>query len=118
MKRLLLLPLVVLLSSLAMANTPGRKSVLLSWTASTTPGVTYNIYRDTIASVCVGTPTPYATGVTGTSFVDTNVTLGTTYFYNVSAVGSGGESACDGEVTAQVPTITTTPPSNDTATVK
>jgi fibronectin type 3 domain-containing protein len=115
--RLMLVLALVALSTGAMANTPGRKSVLLSWTASTTPGVTYNIYRDTIAGVCAGVVTPYGTSTTN-SFVDTNVTLGTTYFYNVSAVGSGGESACDGEVTAQVPTITTTPPSNDTATVK
>jgi fibronectin type 3 domain-containing protein len=105
--------LFVLFSSLAaFANTPGKHSVTLTWTASTSTGVTYNLYRGTAAGVCSGTPTPYAIGISTTPFTDTNVTLGTTYFYNVSAVGTGGESACDGEVTVQVPDITTTSPSN------
>ncbi len=46
------------------ANTPGKHTVALSWTASTTSGATYNIYRGTAAGVCTGTPTPYATGIT------------------------------------------------------
>jgi fibronectin type 3 domain-containing protein len=107
------LALLFVMSSLAaFANTPGKHSVTLTWTASTSTGVTYNLYRGTAAGVCSGIPTPYAVGISTTSFTDTNVTLGTTYFYNVSAVGTGGESACDGEVTVQVPDITTTSPSN------
>lgn len=96
----------------AFANTPGRRAVTLTWTASTSSGVSYNLYRGTAAGVCSGTPTPYQPGIATTSFIDTNVTLGTTYFYNVSAVGSGGESTCDGEVQVPVPNITTTPPTN------
>jgi cellulose 1,4-beta-cellobiosidase len=112
LKKIALLLLCLLAPLAAHANTPGRHSVALSWAASTSTGVTYNLYRGLIAGVCSGTPTPYATGISTTSFVDTNVTLGTTYFYNASAVGTGGESACDGEVTVQVPDITTNPPSN------
>lgn len=107
----------IALAPAASANTPGKRSVSLSWAASATPGVTYNLYRATTANVCSGTPTPLATGISGTTFTDSTVALNTTYFYNVSAVGTGGESACDGEVTAQVPDITTAPPSGLSKTV-
>ena len=36
--------------------------------------------------------TPIASGITGTNFVDTNVTAGTQYYYQVTAVNSGMES--------------------------
>jgi hypothetical protein len=101
---------LVLLVVSAYANTPGKHTVLLSWTASPTPGVTYNIYRGPAAGVCNGTPTPYATGITATNFVDSSPLSGT-QFYNVSAVGSSGESACDGEVSVSVPNVTTGSPS-------
>ena len=102
--------IVTLLAVSASANTPGKHTVALSWTASTSAGVTYNIYRGTAAGVCNGTPTPYATGITGTSYVDATPLSGTS-FYNVSAVGSGGESACDGEISVVVPNVTTGSPS-------
>jgi fibronectin type 3 domain-containing protein len=112
LKKIALTIALCLVSLAAHANTPGRHSVMLTWTASTAPGVTYNLYRSTTANVCSGTPTPLVTGITDTFYKDSTVALNTTYFYNVSAVGTGGESACDGEVTVQVPDITTTPPSN------
>ena len=95
----------------ALANSPGKHSVTLKWTASTTSGVTYNIYRGSTAGVCNGTPTPYATGITGTQFIDqAGLSDGQTLFYNVSAVGTGGgESACDGEVTVQIPVLPVPP---------
>ncbi len=96
---------------LAQANTPGAHSVALSWTASPTSGVTYNLYRGTVAGVCSGTPTPYRTGLTVTSFTDTaGLTDGATIFYNVSAVNStGGESVCDGELQVQIPVLPQAP---------
>ena len=108
MKKILLVAMLFSIS--AMANTPGKHTVSLSWTASTTSGVTYNIYRGTAAGVCNGTPTPYTTGIATTSFVDQNVPAGT-YFYNVSAVGPSGESSCDGEVSVTVPNVNTGSPS-------
>ena len=109
--------LLILLPIVLLANTPGKHSIALSWTASTTPGVTYNLYRGTATGVCLGTPTPYVTSISSTSFTDTGVTGGTTYFYAVSAVGIGGESTCSNEVQIAVPSITTLPPSSLSGTV-
>jgi fibronectin type 3 domain-containing protein len=91
----------------AHANTPGKHTVSLTWTAPTSgcsAGCTYDVYRATAAGACSGNPTPYATGITSTAYTDQNPALGATYFYDVSAVGSGGESACSNELQVQVPT--------------
>lgn len=90
----------------ALGNNPGKHSVALSWTAPTsgcTAGCTYNVYRATAAGACSGTPTPYATGITPVSYTDTGAVVGSTYYYDISAVGTGGESACSNEVQVQVP---------------
>ena len=78
------------------AKVKGRR-VLLSWSGSS--GVTYNVYRGT-ARGGEGT-TPIASGLTSTSYNDSNVVSGT-YWYYVTAVGSGGESPPSGEVSAKV----------------
>lgn len=105
-----ILCLCLFLVTSAFANTPGKHSVVLSWTASTTQGVTYNLYRGNAAGVCSGNPTPYQTGLTSTTFTDTaNLTDGQTIFYNVSAVKGGAESACDGELQVQIPVLPAPP---------
>ncbi len=77
--------------------TAGNTTITLHWTAS--PGATsYNIYRS-LSGNGEGT-TPYKTGVTGTSFMDTGLADGTTYFYKVTAVNSAGESAPSNEASA------------------
>lgn len=102
MSRILLI--LLLLSSLCFANTPGKHYVALTWNASPTPGViSYNVYRGATSGVCSGTPTPYATGITTLTYNDTVVVEGATYFYAVTAV-KGGESTCSNEVQATVPT--------------
>ena len=70
----------------------GTNSVTLSFTAPTF-GSTYSIYRGTTAGG--ESPTPIATNVTTTSYTDTGLTNGVTYFYYVIAsnnVGSGPQS--------------------------
>lgn len=111
MKRIsIALAFAVILLSPVWANTPGQHHVTLSWTASTTSGVTYNLYRGSSAGVCSGTPTPYVTGITGTTYTDsTGLSDGQTLYYNVSAVKGGGESACDGEIQVQIPVLPTSP---------
>jgi Legume lectin domain/Fibronectin type III domain len=87
-------------TGLSAAGTPanqGKARVKLSWTGST--GATnYNIYRSLTSNGEGGTP--LATGVTGASYTDTTVVFGTTYFYKVTAVNSGGESPMSNEASA------------------
>jgi hypothetical protein len=71
------------------------KRITLSWTG--TSGVTYRIYRGTAS----GGETLYVSNVTGTSYNDSRVVSGTTYYYQVSAVGTGGESPRSGEAFAR-----------------
>jgi hypothetical protein len=63
--------------------------VTLNWTASAT-ATSYNVYRGTSPGG-EGT-TAFKTGITTTSFTDTSVTPGTTFYYKVTAVNSFGES--------------------------
>jgi len=77
-------------------------SVTLNWTASVSAVAGYNVYR---ASVSGG---PYAqlnfSLISGTSFTDSNVQAGKSYFYVTTAVdGSADESAFSNEVSATIP---------------
>ena len=92
-----LLPLLLLFTVVASAATPVH-TVTLNWNAST-GATTYNVYRGT----ATGAETLYASGLTPTTYTDPTVTNGTTYFYYVTAVGTGGESAASLEVSAQIP---------------
>jgi hypothetical protein len=76
--------------------TAGDAYVTLSWDAVTN-ATSYNIKRSTTS----GTET-LITSVTGSAitFNDSDLTNGTTYYYVVSAVNSGGESANSNEVSA------------------
>jgi len=67
--------------------TGGDGLVTLNYTTSSGTPTSFNIYRTTSGSGTEGN-TPYKTGVTDTSFVDSNVTDGTEYFYQVTAVFS------------------------------
>jgi len=118
MRRLLLIMVVVMLSMTALgqalpcpAPTPGTPHVCLTWTASTTTGVTYNVYRSTTTGT-QNFATPLNTSpITAVFFYDTTVAIGTTYFYKVVAVGTGGVlSTPTAEVSAQIPV----PPSSPT----
>ncbi|HSZ31133.1 MAG TPA: fibronectin type III domain-containing protein, partial [Pseudonocardiaceae bacterium] len=82
--------------------TGGNGSVSLSWTAPASNGGSaitgYDVYRSTTKGG-EGT-TPYATGITTTSYTDSAVTNGTTYYYTVAAVNSAGTSPQSGEASA------------------
>jgi hypothetical protein len=82
--------------------TSGLHTVALSWTASTTSGVTYNVYRAT-TSGGENYSSPLATGLTGTSFTDCTVALGQTYYYTTEAVSGTTSSAPSGEVSVTIP---------------
>jgi hypothetical protein len=75
----------------------GNAQVTLTWTAST-GATSYNVFRSTTAGG-EGT-TPFVSGLTSTTFTDTGVTNGTTYFYKVSALNGGGQSGPSNEASA------------------
>lgn len=70
----------------------------LTWTPSGATGATYNVYRATGSCPSSGW-VPIATGVTGTAYLDPNVSGGRTYSYRVTTAESAGScesapSAC------------------------
>ncbi|HEX4702573.1 MAG TPA: fibronectin type III domain-containing protein, partial [Pseudonocardiaceae bacterium] len=90
--------------------TPGNGTATLSWTGSTSGAPTsYSIYRGTIsdgeATTAVGTTTG------ATTFTDTGLHNGTTYFYAVAANNGVGVSPDSNEVSTVIGTVDTTPPS-------
>ena len=81
----------------------GCHSVTLSWTASISPNITgYNIYR----SMTSGGPYTKLNSslIAATTYLDTAVQAGQTYYYVVTSVDlSGVESAYSNQATAVVP---------------
>ncbi|MDA8099292.1 MAG: hypothetical protein M0042_06670 [Nitrospiraceae bacterium] len=71
----------------------GNKKITLSWTA-TTGADTYNVYR----SAASGSAGALLANSAATSYVDSTGSVGTTYYYTVTAVNSSGESPASGEV--------------------
>lgn len=78
--------------------TPGTKQVQLRWTACTPYVSSYNVYRSTASGR--ETTTPYMTGITGTSAVDTQAATGVTYYYLVKGVNPAGVTSPTNEASA------------------
>ena len=86
----------------SLTATGGSGSVSLSWATPSSNGgapiTGYDVYRGTSAGG--ESATPVVTNVTGTSFTDTGLTNGTTYYYTVAAVNAVGVSPQSGEASA------------------
>lgn len=81
---------------------PVSHSVALTWTASTSTVSGYNVYRSTVSGG------PYtkvnSTVIVATTYTDSTVQSGQTYFYVVTSVdGSGMESTYSPEVSVTIP---------------
>jgi Abnormal spindle-like microcephaly-assoc'd, ASPM-SPD-2-Hydin len=89
------------------ATTSSSYSVALSWTASTSSGVAgYNAYRGNVSGG------PYtklnSSLISGTSYTDSTVASGQTYYYVTVAVSSSGvQSSYSNQASATVGTTTT-----------
>src|SRR5215475_2430437 len=86
--------------------TAGNAQVSLSWNASS-GATSYNVKRSTTSG---GPYTTIATGVTSTSFTNTGLTNGTTFFFVVSAVNAAGESGNSNQASATPQNVQTPPP--------
>jgi Fibronectin type III domain len=82
--------------------TPGDTQVTLSWSAST-GATSYNVLRSTTSG---GPYTQLTSGVTSTTFTDTGLIDGTTYYYVVEAVGPYGTSGYSNQASATPQAVT------------
>lgn len=80
----------------------GSRSIVLSWSPSSTAGVGYNVYRGVVSGGEGATPINVS-ALSVTSFTDANVTSGQTYYYVVEAIDSSGVSGNSNEVSVAVP---------------
>jgi hypothetical protein len=81
---------------------PAQHSVTMTWTASTSTVVGYNVYRGTTSGG------PYvkinSSLITTLTYTDTTVQSGTTYYYVATSVDSSGDESVDSvEVSAPIP---------------
>jgi hypothetical protein len=91
-----------------LVGTPGPSQITLTWNA--VPGATaYNVKRSLVSGGSPpGTYTTVATGLAATTYTDTGLTPGTTYYYVVSAV-SYGEGPNSSELACQPSPIQISP---------
>lgn len=83
-------------SGLAGVATPGQ--IALSWSAGSGTTVSYDVYRGVTSSG--ESATPIAVGITGTSYNDTTVVHGLTYYYKVAGVNTDGVGTASSESSA------------------
>jgi len=76
-------------------------SVSLQWDASTSKVAYYKVYRGTVSG---GPYNVLATNITATSYTDSTVQSGTTYYYVTSALNAAGvESIVSNQLPADIP---------------
>ena len=89
----------------------GNGSVSVSWTA-VTGAISYNIYYGKAAGVTTATGTKISGVASGVTI--TGLANGTAYYFVVTSIGLGGESALSSEVNATPAVLTTPPPATPT----
>lgn len=103
LRTLVLVAATVMMSLFALGQGPAKKIVTLTYTASTSLGVTgYNMWRSNVSGGPYTKITPIP--IPGLTCDDVNVVRGNTYFYVGTAVDTGGdESLNSNEAKAVVP---------------
>ncbi len=85
--------------------TVGNLQVTLGWTPVS--GATgYNVYRGTSSGALASKTKLTSTAIASANYVDTTVANANIYYYQVTAVGAGGESAGSNEMEAPVINLT------------
>jgi hypothetical protein len=112
-----ILTILTLIFVAAQAAQSQTHSATLSWTASTTTAVTYNVYRGTGACATSPAMSIVAGSITPVTYADTTVLAGTSYCYYIKALKSGLESTASNSITAVIPADAPLPPSNLTVVV-
>ena len=82
------------------ATAASASQINLSWTASTTAGVYYEIFASTTAGFTPSEATQLAS-TSSTTYANTGLKAGTTYFYAVEAVGSTTSTPARASATTQ-----------------
>lgn len=108
-----LVAVLFLLTSAGFAQAQAAHSNTLIWVASTSTGVTYNVYRS--AGSCAGPFTKLNTApVTGLTYTDSGLADGAVSCYYVTAVlvtaGIAAESTQSNFALATTPTTSSAPP--------
>jgi beta-galactosidase len=88
------------------ATTMSATSIGLSWVASTAEAacpVNYDIFRSTTAGFTPSTTNQIGMAQPGTTYTDSGLTAGTTYYYLVDAVDSTGPSSNSSQASAMTP---------------
>ena len=112
MKKSLVLGFLLIAPFVACQNGPTQPSVQLSWTQSTSSGVTANcIYRGATAGTYT-LPALFCSASPITTYVDNTVVRGQTYHYAVTAQAGAIESAYSNDATAAIPTAPAPPTGN------
>lgn len=93
--------------------TAGDQSLGLTW-SPVSGAQSYNVYRGLFAGG--QGQTAYRSGIAATSFADTGLTNGQTYYYKVTSASAGAESGLSSEV-AGTPVATAPPPPPSPTTV-
>ena len=82
------------------ASAASSSAINLSWVASSTSGVTYDVFRSTAATFTPVPSSAVATGQTTPAYSDTGLSASTMYYYFVEAVDSSGISSLSNEANA------------------
>jgi sugar lactone lactonase YvrE len=83
------------------AAAAGSSQINLTWIASPTSGVTYDVYSSTTSGFVPSASNRIAAGVSATSYSASGLSASTTYYFRVTAVNAGGESAATNQASAK-----------------